>query len=329
MTKGKFIAHKEPKVTKMLNRYLVMDPAGTPSWLKTLDEDVNGLLSRWKVHEFHVNTEAYMGIVLECKSLKYGEAVIKVYPPILKEQYRREAYIYHKLERYHQCTLLDCSPDKRAILIRKVIPGDYISYPGDTDAIIRLFQDMKENRLPIISLEDLEPCIRSVLEQTEYEYVLSQKSGYHTELISYLMDNVREIYRDCFSCETKYLLHGDVYFRNALRDADGIQIIDPFGYKDAYVFEYMPFFTYELLLHSRPCDYFNDSQNLINFFAQFTDISKFHPAAFIFLVRQMIPSIREGNDNFKRADGYLTLIQALYLDEHGRLFADKVTPKNP
>lgn len=322
-TRSRFCAHTDPHMTKMLDRYSIMDPEGTRLWLETLDESVNSLFSFWKILRSRVNLDSYMGIVFECDSSRYGEVVVKMYPPFLKERYFRESYIYQKLQNYHQCELLDRVPGKYALLLQRVSPGSYISYPQDAAAIMRLFKDMDKNKVPVSALRDLEPAIQSILHQTKEEYKVSKKYGYHPELMEYLVNKAEEVYEGTFSAEERYLLHGDVYFKNALKGQSSIQIIDPFGYQDAYIFEYMPFFTYELALHSDPRDHLKDSKDLIGFFQEFTDISKFYPAAFVFLVRLIIPSIHESNDQFKRADNYLALIRALYLDEGDRLTLEK------
>lgn len=304
------------KFEKQLQRFSMMNPEEAQAWYAELNEDLNFLFSHWSISRFSINPDAYMGLVLECHSAKYGSVVIKLYPPFLQERYYKESYVFRTLQNYCQCTLLDEFPGKYAMLLEKVTPGTYISYPRDAGAIEGLFRQMKKYRQPISILDNLEPAILGVLEQAEWEYPLSKKYGYHPELISYLLETAKAVYNEHFSEEEVYLLHGDVYFKNALLDTNGVRIIDPFGYRDSYIFEYMPFFTYELLLHSEPQNYQRDFLQLKTFFSGFTDTSKFYAAAFVFLVRQLIPSIHEGNDHFQRADRYLSLIRSLYLNEH-------------
>lgn len=308
---------------RQFSRFSTMNPEETRSWYADLRSNLDALFSRWNIDQFSVNPDAYMGLVLECHSAKYGGVVVKMYPPFLRERYFKESYVLRTLRHYSQCALLDECADQYAMLLEKVTPGSYISYPRDTEAIEALFRRMEAHKLPVSALNDLEPRIQSILEQAEWEYPLSEKYGYHPRTISYLLEKANEVYAAFFSKEEKYLLHGDVYFKNALWGADGIRSIDPFGYRDAFVFEYMPFFTYELFLHSRPDAYREDFRTLETFFSRFTDTSKFAAASFVFLVRQLIPSIHEGNDHFRRADGYLQLIESLYLDKSGALLLEK------
>lgn len=308
---------------RQFSRFSTMNPEGTQIWYAGLRRDLDTLFSRWSIDQFSINPDAYMGLVFECHSVKYGSVIVKMYPPFLRERYDKESYVLRTLEYYCQCALLDVCPSQYAMLLERVTPGGYISYPRDTDAIEALFRQMETHKAPISGLKDLVPSIRGVLEQAEWEYPLSEKYGYHPKTVSYLLEKAKEVYADFFSKEEKYLLHGDIYFKNALWGADGIRSIDPFGYRDAFVFEYMPFFTYELFLHSRPDVYRKDFQALKTFFGRFTDTSKFTAASFVFLVRQLIPSIHEGNDHFRRADGYLQLIESLYLDKSGALLLEK------
>ena len=45
----------------------------------------------------------------------------------------------------------------------------------------------------------------------------------------------------------------------------------------------------------------------------------------MFLVKQLVPSVYEANDGYRRADGYLGLIRELYLDENDRFSPAKLT----
>ena len=63
------------------------------------------------------------------------------------------------------------------------------------------------------------------------------------------------VYDEYFKDNEKFLLHGDAYFKNALRSGNGILVIDPVGYQDVFEFEYMPMLTYELAIHTRSSDY--------------------------------------------------------------------------
>lgn len=325
---ARFQAHTDPHVAEMLDRYSVRDPEGTRIWLETLNENVNELFSSWGIVNYRVNADSYMGIVLECDSSKYGETIVKMYPPFLKdlsEQYSKETYVYQTLENYHQCGFLDYDPGKHAMLLQRVSPGSYISYPRDADDIMRLFKDLEKNKLPISAIRNLHPAVQNILHQIREDYIASRGFEFYPKLMEYLKNKAEEVHGEIFSTEEKYLLHGDVYFKNALRSQDGIQVIDPRGFQDAYVFEYTPFFALELAFHSNPRNYLEDSKNLIKFFQKFADTSKLYPAVFIYLVSSMIQAIHGGNDQFKLANIRLTLIRALFLDEEDKFTLEKTT----
>ena len=79
-----FEAHTNDAVLDLFAKLRKMDQKGTRIWEKQIDKDVAELFSRWEIYSFEVNRDAYTGLVLECRSRKYGEAVIKMYPGFLE-----------------------------------------------------------------------------------------------------------------------------------------------------------------------------------------------------------------------------------------------------
>ena len=165
--------------------------------------------------------------------------------------------------------------------------------------------------------------IKGVVEQTEDEYVVASQFDYYPNMIKYLLDRAKDTYNKFFSEEEKYLLHGDAYYKNSLRSHEGIRVIDPVGYVDAFAFEYMPLLTYELVMHTKQEDYLDQYRSMVRFFSSFADTSKFSAATFVFLVKQLVPSIYEANDDYKRANRYMQLIKTLFLNENNEFVLDK------
>lgn len=257
----RFAAHSDSNVLALFTKLRLMDRKSTKLWEKKLDADMEKLFSIWEIYEFTVNRDAYMGLVLECGSRKYGAVIVKIYAPFLEKRYKKELYILKNLRNYHQCTLLDYDYDKCAMLLERVIPGDYIEFPEDVDGIEEMFIDMEKNKAAISTLENIEPEIKGILQQAEEEFQTASKCNYHTNRVKYLLDCAKEVYEEYFTSENKYLLHGDVYFKNALRGKNGIKLIDPVGYQDAFIFEYMPFFTYELIINTDSTMYQKNLRN--------------------------------------------------------------------
>ena len=223
------------------------------------------------------------------------------------------------LKNYHQAELLDLDVDKRAMLLERVIPGDYVDFESDKQLLITMFRDMQANRLPISAIKTIPSEILGIVPLTEAEYETAKNCGYHTELIAYLLSCARKVYADYFFEDEIFLLHGDAYYKNALHSEKGVSVIDPVGYQDAFIFEFMPMLTYELVMHASANEYVRKYHELVSFFSGITDTGRFNAATFVFLVKQLIPSIYEANDGFVRADRYLHVIQALFLDDSERL----------
>lgn len=313
-----FKAHANDLVLSLFSKLRKMNREGTKIWEKQIDYDVEQLFTKWQIYSFSVNSDAYTGLVLECKSWEYGEVVIKIYPPFLKERFIKESFIMKTLKDYPQAALLDVEAEKLAMLIRRIIPGDYIDIHADQKAITLMFRNMIRHRLNANDINNIPLEIKGIMEQTDEEYQIAQKYTYHKELLCYLVKNAHLVYNEYFKDHEKFLLHGDAYFKNALRSENGILVIDPVGYRDAFEFEYMPMLTYELALHTKSLDCVQAYKDLIVYFSRFADVKQFNAATFVFLVKQLVPSIYEANDGYQRADRYLELIRALFLHDNGK-----------
>lgn len=318
-----FEAHANDAILNLFAKLRKMDRHGTRVWERQIDQDVERLFTKWVIYEFVVNRDAYTGIVLECRSRKYGDVVLKMYPPFLSQRYVKESFIMSTLKEYPQAPLLAVDEKCNAMLLGRVIPGDYIEYITDQTDIAVMFKCMQRNRLALSDVKNRPNEIKSIIEQMKDEFLVALKYNYYPGMIQYLFDCAKDVYAMNFSEEEKFLLHGDAYYKNTLRAQDGIRVIDPVGYVDAFVFEYMPFLTYELVMHTKPEDYLNQYREFVHFFSSFTDTRKFSAATFVFLVKQLVPSIYEANDEYKRANRYLSLIKELFLNKNNEFVLNK------
>ena len=312
----KFEAHANDIVLELFAKLRKMDRQGMKQWEKRIDKDVERLFSKWEIYEFDVNRDAYTGLVLECRSRKFGDVILKMYPPFLNRRYIKESFIIGTLVEYPQASLLAVDEKRNAMLLNRVIPGDYIVFEEDQDVIENMFCCMHKHRIKTNDLIDIPKEIKSIIEQTEDEYLIASQFDYYPSLIKYLFECAKEVYAKFMDNDVKYLLHGDAYYKNALKSETGVQVIDPVGYTDSFIFEYMPFLTYELVMHARPDEYPDKYRELVAFFSKFTDTNKFNAATFIFLIKQLIPSIYEANDDYRKANKYLQLIKYIFIDNN-------------
>lgn len=319
----KFESHANDIVLNYFSKLRKINRKETRLWEKQLDKDIEQLFSKWDIYEFTVNNDAYSALVLECKSRKYGNVVLKMYPTFLSRRFVKESFIISTLQSYPQATLISIDETRNAMLLDRVMPGDYLIFEEDKEQIITMFKQMWDNRIAANEVKYIPPEIKGVVELTEEELSTASKYDYHPQKIKYFVECAKAVYGSFFEKEEKYILHGDAYYKNALRSDKAIKVIDPVGYVDAFIFEYMPLLTYELVMHTDPDKYLEKYKNLSMFFSSFTDISKFNAATFVFCVKQLVPSIYEANDNYNRASKYLHLIEALFIDVEGRVNLDK------
>ena len=314
----KIETHKNDTALKIYSKMRQINRIATREWEKVLDDHIEQLFSKWGIMNWSINGDGYSGLVIEGMSHIYGNVVLKIYAPFIKERFKKEITVLKGLTNYHQAQLLDYDEEKNAMLLTRVIPGDYIDFYDDKFIIKNLFIDMENNKKRADTVENSD-VLKDVLELTESEWKRTSKIDYHHELMSYLMDMMRKIYDEEFIHDPFYVLHGDAYFKNALRGNHEVVVIDPVGYNAPFIFEYMPFFTYEILWHSDHKQYAKKYNELIDFFKEFVDVSRFKKASFVFFIKQIVPSVYEANDGYVRADSFLDVIRTLYLDENDRL----------
>lgn len=314
----KIDTHKNDVALNIYAKMRKIDKNGTRQWEKVLDQYLDELFQKWGMMNCSVNGDGYSGLVIEGTSHMYGQVVMKIYAPFIKERFLKEITILKGLKNYHQAPLLDYDVEKNAMLLQRVMPGDYIDFNEDKDIIKDMFIDMEKNKTKAACVEN-SGVLKDVLELTENEWKTTSQIDYHKELMAYLMEQMRKIYQEEFIHDDFYVLHGDAYFKNALRGNNEVVIIDPVGYNAPFIFEYMPFFTYEILWHSYNKDYAKKYNELIDFFKDFVDVSRFKKASFAFFIKQIVPSVYEANDGYVRADSYLDVIKSLYLNENGKL----------
>lgn len=319
----KFEAYADDAAFALLAKLRKMDRMGVKQWEKRLDKDVEHLFAKWKIYEFSVNRDAYTGLVLECRSRKYGEVVVKMYPPFLHWRYVKETFVMTTLKNYPQALLLEVEAESNAMLLGRVIPGDYVDFETDQVDIAVMFKQMQRGRINAADIEKIPAEIKGIIDQTEDEFTIAAQCDYYPNMIRYLLDCAKKVYAESFAGEEKFLLHGDAYYKNALRSQDGIRVIDPVGYVDAFVFEYMPMLTYELVMHTAQEEYLSRYRRTVAFFSEFADVEKFNAATFIFLVKQLVPSIYEANDGYARANRYMRLIKALFMNESNEFILNK------
>lgn len=313
--------HKNDVSLKIYQKMRKINKDETKKWEKELDRDIEDLFEKWGIYEFSVNGDGYSGLVIEGESHVYGQVVMKIYAPFFEERFQKEIAVLSGLKNYHQCQLLDVVPEKHAMLLDRVIPGDYIDFYDDKDIIKKMFIDMEAHKTKACHVKNSQ-VLKGVLELTENEYLTTAKIDYHQSLLAYLMKHMRKIYHEYFDDDESYVLHGDAYFKNALKGDNEVVVIDPVGYNAPFIFEYMPFFTYEILWHTKNKDYIGKYNELIEYFNEFIDVSRFKAASFVFCIKQIIPSVYEANDGYVRANSYLEMIRALYLDDNDKLKDD-------
>lgn len=287
-----------------LNRYLYENyPSETKTWSVLLEEKIPNLLKKWQITDYQLIKTSHFGIIFLASSIKYGNCVLKIIPPFIN-RYKSEKACYQKLPSSFMCELYDYD-DYCSALLLKQLDGSKILI---NNKLHSFFNNV------ITSYSEIENPKSIYNNFNDYEKILFDKANQHnfTYQKSKIMNYVNKAiikYKQDFSSNAKYLIHGDMHRYNLMYFKDNICAIDPIGYIAPYEFDIVRFIATELT--ENESDVLTSFNYLLNFFSDIADADKLKSALFIDIVFRLHNSIFE-NDSFDLTDKWLKLLEKIY-----------------
>lgn len=244
---GAAFFNKNILYTSGLKRFLLRsNPRETEQWLDQVYAMLPQLISRWEITSFLPNQVSRYGLVIDAKSQKYGDVILKLIPGFIG-RFERELEAMKLLSPEFMCPLLDYSEEHNALLLAKVPNPRYASFDENLK-LVSFFRRVTDKALPYT--EDLD-----VKHAPLYIDELKEKLA-HIDTVPFLRESIRRMLQDAismyeqhFAAAPLYYIHGDLHSFNLLNDGKEFRGIDPNGMIAPLAFEYVRFLRNDIKAH--------------------------------------------------------------------------------
>lgn len=276
-------------------------------WSGKIPELMEVLVQRWEISSYSLNPLAFATCVYEANSRKYGPVIVKFHSPT--GRFNAELSYYKNVRGGFMAELLDYDVEYRALLIRKILPGNQVKYNNQNPEFYDFFNKVSENFVDVPEgLNDL-PSIMS-----EFQMNVENASNYTFEhdFRQRLEKMALSIYEKYFSESQLYFLHRDLHRRNLMQSTGGIVAIDPLGCIGPKEFEY----CIEVIIETRQSkDPIECYKELFALFSKFVDPERLAAALFFIYVHKMDEYVFVKHDHYEMASWALDMIKKLYFTE--------------
>lgn len=276
-------------------------------WSSKIPEYLDVLSQRWEITSAFLNPHAFATCVYEAYSRKYGPVIIKFHSPT--GRFSSELAYYEKSKGEYMAKLLDYDKDYRALLIKKVLPGNQVKFNIANDELYSFYKKVSENFIEVTNDLENVPTIMSEFNMNvdnAHNYTYEHDFRQRLEKMAY------SVYDEYFSDAKLYFLHRDLHRRNLLQSTNGIIAIDPLGCIGPKEFE----FAIEVIIETRQSEEpIQCYQQLFSFFSNFVDSERLAAALFFIFVHKMDEYVFVKHDHYEMASWALSMIKKLFFTE--------------
>ena len=276
-------------------------------WSGKIPELMEVLVQRWEIMNYSLNPQAFATCVYEAYSRKYGPVIVKFHSPT--GRFQAELAYYKNAKGGFMAELLDYDEEYRALLIRKILPGNQVKYNAENPDFYDFYKTVNENFLEVPEGLKGVPTIMS-----EFNMNVENASNYTYEhdFRQRLEKMAYDIYDKYFADSKQYFLHRDLHRRNLMQSSDGIVAIDPLGCIGPKEFEYCIEVVIETRQSKEPIECY---KQLFKLFSQFVDPERLAAALFFIYVHKMDEYVFVKHDHYEMASWALGMIKKLYFTE--------------
>lgn len=237
----------------------------TEQWLEEVYQLLPRLIARWEITSFLPNQMSRYGLVIDAKSQKYGDVIIKLIPGFIN-RFQREMEAVKLLSGSFMAQLRDCSPEDNAMLLAKVPQARYASFDENLK-LIDFFDRVTQNALPYSESLDIRYAPHYIDELKE-KLAAIDTVPFLKGPIRRMLEEAVDMYRQFFEGEPLYYIHGDLHCFNILDDGDRFCGIDPNGMIAPLAFEYVRFIRNDIKAHPK-FGFLSRLEMLLQSFARF------------------------------------------------------------
>lgn len=244
--KRTFSIHLNEFTLTMLQRLREPFPMEIKRWEKYIDKDIEYLFYKWSIAEFSLVTTANSSIVFEAYSEVYGDVILKIIPSCFAKRYRSEQSMLDMLPSQISCKVIDKDDEKLALLLERVQPGDYVHLKNNREALKHIFSLISifhsQNTADTASYDLFQPFMDFFALDVQKAKVMLKENSLEFMVLSYACT----LYERHFLGLPQQLIHGDLCFKNLLKQGDHSVLIDPLGLVAPVEIEFANYFAYEL-----------------------------------------------------------------------------------
>lgn len=303
-TKRKFDCHKNDIALRFLSDLRLTWPSETKKWEKNLNKSVQELFSKWHISEYRINPASWKGLVFEGNSDLYGEVVLKITPPYIG-LFERNLHVMKRLPSNLLADLYDYDSSKAAILMKRIIPGDYAGFDDYKNEVVDYFDALFHETDGLVTKEDrlIVPNFRDEIIKRKN---IALNLQFECDRCAQLMDRALLNY-DFLSRQGERLIHGDLHRGNLLLGEKGLVAIDPWAFIAAPAIDIACFSAYSLRDKDRAyrIEHLNELREA---FAQILSSREFDSALYVEICVLLIGAAFGKNDNYESAKEWLEVL---------------------
>lgn len=218
----------------------------TEMWLDEVYRLMPKLIVQWEITSFLPNQVSRYGLVIDAKSAKYGDVIIKFIPSFVG-RYERELEAMKLLSPTFMCALLDYCEESNVMLLSKIQQPRYACF-DENIKLVSYFRSVTDHARPYTEELQVRHTPRYVDElRGKLENI--ETVPFLKEPIRHLLEDALTMYAQHFDQAPLYYIHGDLHPFNLLDDGKEFRGIDPNGMIAPLAFEYVRFLRNDIKAH--------------------------------------------------------------------------------
>jgi len=251
--------------TGLRNYLLRNNRKDTEKWLEEVYTLLPKLIARWEITSFLPNQLSRYGLVIDAKSQKYGDVIIKLIPGFIA-RFARELEAMKLLSSEFMVELKDYIVEDNVMLLAKVPQARYASFDENLK-LVDFFHRVTQNAVPYNTSLNVQhtPNYRDELKE---KLLRMDTVPFMKEAIRKMLEEAVSMYDQYFKDEPLFYIHGDLHSFNLLDNGTMFCGIDPNGMIAPLAFEYVRFIRNDIKAHPN-FGYFSRLEVLLQCFGRF------------------------------------------------------------
>ena len=292
---------KSVLITEGLKSYLLRNEREkTLQWIDAVYASMPALIAKWEITSFLPNQISRYGLVLQAKSRKFGDVILKFIPEFV-HRYERELEAMCLLPKTYMCGLIDADEGSRCMLLEKVTPARFACFEENLK-LTELFSHVIGDAVPWNEGMKLEH-IPYYYDELKDKLASVDRMPYCREEVEPELEYAVRLYEETFADAKRYILHGDLHEQNILDNGERFYGIDPNGMLGPIELECVRFIRNDVRNHPN-FGYTERFEILLRSFARFVDIGRL---VRIFIIDMAFCTYNSVFENSKPDETYVDL----------------------